>query len=92
MNRVRADWPGTLMAIKSPLVSLRDRNVLSARLDQFIRHSIRLTEDLGMGDVVKRDGDDLAGRLSVSQPNRLEAGLTDIDAPNGLIFRHEKSP
>ena len=32
MNRVSADWPGTLMAIKSPLVSLRDRNVVNAVL------------------------------------------------------------
>jgi hypothetical protein len=61
-------------------------------LNQLIRDRIWLAENLGVGDIVEGDRDDLTGRFGVSQSDRLEARLTDVNAPNRLIFRHECHP
>ena len=59
--------------------------------DEFVGHGVGLTEQLGMRHIVEGGRHDLLGGLRVSQTDRLQSGLPDLDAPHRLNVCHRSA-
>ena len=94
LHRWQIDEPGqrgrTGQADRHPgpvhVVGLQER--LDCLRNQFLGNRVGLAENLGMGNVLVPHGQNLVGRLRVTQVHRLQTSLANLNSPNVLAISH----
>ena len=86
---IYAELFAALTAVGAEWVQL-DEPALVSESDEFVRHGVRLTEQLRMRDVVEGHRDHLLSRFRVTQLDGLQSGLTNFNTPCRLSVCHDR--